>query len=449
MGLKAARKDIREHMVFKGTHVLRFLIFGGLLTFFELTNRAEIFGSFTVDAIRNFLLLATAMALITAVALQREGRVPNVWRIWPYLLFVIWAGLSALWSTELLYTLREGSKLIYPILVYLLARCFLHSNPDRQQLFKILRQMLRVFVLLSALSSAAGVVLAIGRGAWTWGGSRVHKMPLAISPEVASVYVLLEIAGFQRIPGWRFRWWLVAVTLAYVLLSLTRAYIFGLIMAIAMLFWLSWRRWRWRLAAIGLCSVLILTILVVDNPVKRRMFWKPDQITAKSLILTAATDPGRLVAPDYIHTSGRFFLWQHLLSEARSRRPALIGSGLGSSRPIMAMSRWGKVVSHGDYAKYLAELGYVGIGLFMLLQGSWFLWSLRRSHDIRLSAVSRAAAVTLCAQLVLTVVFGLVYEVLYQAYDSSTIAVLLVAIIQSEVYARRSGGVKRTLTAAG
>lgn len=427
-------------LVIKGRLLLSILSFGGLLTLYELTNRLIIFGSFTVDVIRNLVLSSVVLFAIVCLLLQRKISPGYILHIWPYNLFLFWAWVSILWTTELGYTVRDGIKLLYPFLFYLLNRNLLRTDQDRYDLLMLWRSCLTFYSVVSLISSAIGLISMLATGQWVWGDSRLYKFPLAMTEPLASMYVLFEIGGWRRL--WKPRWGLVAAMIVYVVLSLTRSYILALFVAIAMIFWLFWRRWSWRLFFVGLGFVIILSFLVVDNPIKRRMFRHPEQVTFISLFETTLTDPGKFFQDDYIQFSARFWMWENLLTEARERRPALIGAGLGSGRPIMVDARIAigmdvKMASgHGDYVTYMAELGYIGFGLFLLLLFISFLWAFRKARDRHMSSVGRVAAIILCSQIVFLAIAGLVYTSMQFTYDILAMMMALGAVLQSEKISR-------------
>ena len=183
--------------------------------------------------------------------------------------------------------------------------------------------------------------------------------------------------------------------------------------------------------------IMIFVLFTVDNPVKQRMFWNPDEVTAESLVQTMVTDPSLLLSEDFIKFSGRFAYWNYLLQTAHELRPALLGSGLGTSRVIMIESRFTATVAHSDYVRFLAELGYVGLSLFLLTYAALFWWSARAAINRRLSPLSQSAAVILLAQCVSCLVNGMAYNPFIYVYSLHTIAVILIAVIDSELREQR------------
>ncbi|MEM7125473.1 MAG: hypothetical protein AAF702_04050 [Chloroflexota bacterium] len=423
-------------MKIKGRHLLIFLLIGGQITLWEVTNRINFVGGLSADGLRNMILLFVALMGVTLFAAQRSGKVPNVWRIWPYILFVFWAELSILWTTELSYTIRDGLKLVYPILFYILVSLVLRSDGDSKAWLQVLRRILQFFVILSCASALVSIIANLG--SLEWGVDRLHKLPFYMRSPVAISVILLEFAGWRKIPDWRLNWPIIGMALMLVVMTITRSFIFSMAIGIAAIFFVSVRQLHWQIASIALCVTLCLGVLTVDNPVKRRMFWEPDEITASFLLKTMFTNPGRFlldsqyVEERVVRLAGRLRYWNILLTESRNRRPAILGSGLGSARPIMAVSYY-QTVSHGDYAKYLGELGYVGFSLFLFIYGLLLVWSWSWTYSKRLSAVGHTCAIVLFALTAVSVTVSIVYDIFFAAYDFQVIAILLIAILQTEI----------------
>jgi hypothetical protein len=434
LGKMITNDILSKRIVIRGYYLIAFLLFGGLLYFTELSGRITILGNYNVDAIRNLILLILAFFLLGVSAVQRNNHLPNIKRIWPYLIFVFWAWLSVTWSVWPEYTIRDGLKLFYPILIYSLAHAFIRTEKSSHKLLGILRKILMIFTLISVISAAATIAFQLKSGNWLWGKSRLQDAPLAIHPVVASLFVLLEISGWRKITGWRPQWLLIALAVLYVSLSLTRAYVFGLLLAVLGIIWVTSNRKTWRLMIIIFTVTAVFALLVVDTPLKRRMFWRPNEVTIQSVMTTAINDPGRFLSEDYIKFSGRLHYWDYIATRASELRPLLIGAGLGSGRPIMQNSSFSDLVTHGDYAKYLAELGFIGLVLFILLYFILFFWSLKLALKRDLAPVQQVAAATLFAQLILAMVTSLVYDVFWLAFDFQAIAAVLVAIINSGSY---------------
>jgi hypothetical protein len=406
------------------------LIAGGSLYLTELSGRITILGSYNVDALRNLALIGLASLGTLVMILQSQGRIPNFLRIWPYLLFAVWGTFSLLWSIDLEYSLRELPKLFYPILVYLITAKALHAGTSDRKLLEHVRNVMAFFAIISLMASMSTLVLLISEGRWIWGESRLLNIPLQFPSLVSASYIILEVAAWGAIPGWRPRKWLAAFLFLDVVLSLTRTHIFALLVALFAVWGALGRSWLRLFGGFIVGFTIVVTLLVVDNPVKERMFWRPQQITLSWLLDKALTDPGELLSGDHIRFSGRIGYWEHVLAESRAQRPALVGSGLGSSRPlIMNFERNPALVAHSDVVSYLAELGYIGLTMFVFMWSGALVIGLRGAFRRNISPVRRAAAIVLVGLVILNVVVSIAYNPSVQIFIFHSLAMVMLAIL--------------------
>lgn len=415
--------------VIKVKHILTLLLVGGLIGLTEVSGRQTFLESYNIDAVRNLALIVVAALTVLMSLFQRGGKLPTLLPLLPYLIFLGWALFSLLWTSEPQYSLREASKLIYPVFFFILVRLSLQNRTDAYSLYNRIRQIFVFFAIIGIIAAVLGIIIMLRNGTWQWGISRLLNIPFQMETMAACIYVLIDFVGWRTLPKWKPNKLLLVTMTIYVFLSLTRAYIFGLVLAIAMVFVVTSRsRLIWPLfVTIGSCFVILL--LVVDNPVKSRMFWNPEEVTLGSLTEIALTAPSELVSPDFIKLSGRVVYFQVTLKEAQSRRPALIGAGLGSSRPIINMYFPTAAVAHGDYLSYSAELGYIGFVLLLSLYATTFWGSLLTVIKKRRDPLKRAAATLLFSLITLVSVVSIVYNAFVHIFVLHTVAVAMLAII--------------------
>jgi hypothetical protein len=119
-----------------------------------------------------------------------------------------------------------------------------------------------------------------------------------------------------------------------------------------------------------------------------------------------------------------------VITESQAQRPALIGAGLGSSRPlIMSHARNPSGVVHSDYVGYFAELGYIGITLFIMMWAAVFIVGLRAAFKRNTLPIKRAAAVSLVGLGVLNCVISIAYNPSVQILIFYSIVMVMVAIL--------------------
>ena len=90
-----------------------------------------------------------------------------------------------------------------------------------------------------------------------------------------------------------------------------------------------------------------------------------------------------LINDNVVISSGRFRAWKYLVESAFKTNSAILGAGVGSSRPLLRqyVKYQSMQVAHGDYAKYLAEAGYAGLSLYLLFFLYYILYSFRQSYE--------------------------------------------------------------------
>ncbi len=423
--------------------VIGVLLVGGMLTFYEVSGRSQVLFGVGVDGLRNLVLVTLAVLTLFLITLQNNFRQPSIMRIMPYLIFTAWGFLSISWSIAPYFTLRDLLKLVYPIVLFMLGSLVCDTEENAMRLYHLVYRVLMWFCIFSV--AVAGLIIARGTldGSWHWGVSRVRDMPFIIRPELAIVYINWEIASRLRIDGWKLKKWLVAAMLAYVLLTLTRSVIFAAVASFSVLVWVTWQKPLLRQLAPVAGIVLVLLLIGIDNPIKSRMFMQPDEVTILSFVETAVTEPQMLISPQYIRVSGRFTYWRYLLGTAHTVRPPLMGSGLGTARKIMSegtlnISGTSSGYAHGDFAKYLAELGYIGLFAILALYTLTFIWAYRIARCRSCTQLSRASAAIITTMVTTAVIVGMVYEIFWSAFSITAIAILLVAILESDTVRRNA-----------
>ena len=349
---------------------------------------------------------------------------------------MLWLCFTIAWSEDKLFALRDGANMIYPIIVYMFARASTDSAQSSDRLLRLLKLTLTVLGAVSLFFSVVYYFVSSSRGWWQPGASRLVDVPFGIHPLVGTLFVALELAGYKRVPRWKVRWWLVLATTGTVYLTLTRAYVVGFILALAAVFFARTRQ-RWAKPVMALLGVAaIVALLSIDNPIKRRMFWQPKKITPVTLCRHLAT--GTLFNEDVIVYSGRIEYWKYLLGRARARSPAWMGAGVGAARSYMLGSPFA-AYPHGDIARVLCDSGHLGLALFIVTIVTAGLYSLAWAGNEQLSPIGRTAAIGLVAQVVMTVVSGSVYDIFHSPYQNLIIAMILMAVLRSEIGVLRRG----------
>jgi O-antigen ligase len=412
----------------KHTMLLKLLLIIGLIPFSSLmANLLPIGHGVSLDGVRNLFLFAVISLIAWAYFLLSRRPVVGLLESWPFLLFVLWAVLSSLWSLSISYTVRELVKLIYPIVLYLFARSALRNQPNTTELFQSLISILGLFCIITFGSLL--VEVALGIRSYSLGADRLLDPLFGIHPAMAALYLFGELSGKLHVPHWRLNKVAIGCALLYLVLSLTRAYLFGAVAGLGAVVLLRSRRLLWWLVAIGVTLGAAILILTVDNPIKTRMFWQPEEVTLQTIL----DSPQILFSPEYVRFSGRTTFWRFLLAELHKPHGPWLGGGLGSARYALENGQiWGEIaVAHGSYAKYLAELGYIGFALFLfclLLGATWF-----GSKALRVAwPWVKVGYSVLCGGMVFLLVADIGYEVFDNGFDYLALLAVVYAITRAQ-----------------
>lgn len=104
------------------------------------------------------------------------------------------------------------------------------------------------------------------------------------------------------------------------------------------------------------------------------------------------------VGDTQVNASGRMQMWEIIIASGRAS--PLIGQGLGSSQ--VAIFEMGETIGHphNDYLRLWHDLGFVGLGLFLLAVSGWF-FALLRSWRLAAHVCRARAAAPLAAMFAL------------------------------------------------
>lgn len=217
---------------------------------------------------------------------------------------------------------------------------------------------------------------------------------------------------------------LVASTI--VIITITRSYIIGMVMAVVALLWTRARGGLLYLIAgvLAMYTIFILAITKVEL-LSQRMFWSPETITFWGVF----SNPTILLSEEWVRTSGRNSIWTYMISELHAQGTSLLGGGIGSTKFILMGGQIfkGTTVAHGDFAKYFAELGYIGISIFaaMIIYVMYSLYRNIHRSSTREQAYINAVLFSAFSYNV-TVSYG--YEVFGNGFEYTSMLLVLFAL---------------------
>lgn len=400
-------------LLFGLRHPAATLIVGGFLTlqFFDEVPLTLPFGTFSPLAIVAFSLLAiAALALVRAPGAIRAMR-----EIWPFALLALLAVISILWANEPSFALREAIHYVYPVAFYAVMHAYIWVKGDPNSGLRVFR----VTFLLGLVVTTVGRIVGSGGSydlsaqAFRFVDPGVYGMPIGLLVlgavlnarylEKKSGLGILSKLGVAAV---------IATASALVAATLTRAYIFGLLAALATFLWFNVRGrapflGTRKLAIVGVALLTLIALLAFEGPIKRRMFWNPRSITLSDI----RANPGLLVDADVVIMSGRATIWTTTTRAIEGG--GLLGSGAGSTRAYLDGQPLGQGirVMHGEFPRIWAEFGVLGLLAYALFLIWVFVVAALGVRRNRGSRVASLYATTL-AGAAFILVAGLAYDVI-------------------------------------
>jgi O-antigen ligase len=317
-------------------------------------------GSLSPEAIY-FSVLLVITALVTLEALRRldwRARVTTYVRIYALILLVCFG--SAIWSIKPSLTLRESTGLLFPVMVYVLARNYRGPADLARALYRIIT-VLFAFSLLSLILGIAG-----GQFDRLWSsfgevGITDIQGVFVLCTVAVTTSLFFAVARLANRRGGPRDWIVLASTTAYLVMSFSKSYFLATAIGVVGLYVMRARRMKAIVIAAASAGLLVF-VLATDNMVSRSFFWHPGEVTVADF--TSATQLSDLP----VNSSGRFFMWDYAIARAReSVGGTWLGTGWGGSRAIMQASPFKETYIHGDYPRLLVEMGVVGLAAYLLL----------------------------------------------------------------------------------
>ncbi|HEY9857838.1 MAG TPA: O-antigen ligase family protein [Stenomitos sp.] len=260
----------------------------------------------------------------------------------PLVVFLVWGFLSMSWNAP---TIAGAQSLLVPAVFILLVSLAYHHTKHHagftERLLKLLAFASRLAVVLYALSVLVGGL----------------ESNILFSARSFALSSLLFLAW--HLANWRYGvrtglYWAFFTT-ATVGLSLSRT-----ALATGLLFYPLARmslKNRW-----GLLGVLLIGGLLAFGLYQAIYFFEP--LRARFLEGDTSMSIGGIA----INATGRMTIWQAILTSFLES--PLIGKGIGASEGVVAMAAPGLGLPHCDYLRLLHDLGLIGLGAWILGQGS-------------------------------------------------------------------------------
>jgi O-antigen ligase len=340
-------------------------------------------GRLDVAALRLFALLAGSAIV---VAFQLRNAAPYAARSALHVAFLVFCVVSLGYAVAPVYGLRMLAKLIAPLLFLLALLATVRSLRDVELLN---RAVLASGVLIGGLALATKI-LGINPD------SRFN-LP-GMGPSVFSAHLMvvgmLAFATFLTRRKWLPLFFslalLFSIVAAFTRITILAAFLGAAVVAV--------------LALRGPIRIVLPLAGVVGGPAlfllserfRSRMFIDSQAASVEQVL----ADPGAVAGN--VRGSGRFALWDDLMSRFFEPRPAF-GSGIGTTQGYLYESSGGIGVAHSDYVRLLCEVGLIGTGLFVAAMCVYLVRAIAANRRLRgdpLRAFPIAAAGGLVSYLV-------------------------------------------------
>lgn len=306
------------------------------------------FGRFNVSALR-LLGLWLAVALVILLRFERSSRYLVRYR-W-HLLFLGFCVMALAWAPSLVYGVRMLAKLSAPFLFLIFVMVAINTRAQ-------LKRMERLILI----AGAAMLILAVHSKLFGWEHNPVGLTIPFTGPALFSAFlVTIGMLALSRAhhADRTANLALFLLLAAGVLAAFTRITIAALFVSASVVLFLAGRGVRrFVLPMAGLIGLPALFLF--NETFKNRMFYGAGKIGAGTLL----TDPAQAVG--HLYGSGRFAAWSMILGKFFDPSP-VIGSGIGATQNFFYSQFGGGLgVIHSEYVRLLAEVGVVGLALFVI-----------------------------------------------------------------------------------
>ena len=281
-----------------------------------------------------------------------------------YIIFLMWLGITMVWSPDLLYGIRVYLKYLYPFVALLFATAFVHS---REFIFVAMRWML-ITTFIASLFLGGFMTNILGIWFFYFGGLFWPMSTLAdyLAVMSAVAFVMWWRTGEKKyllLIGW------------FMLSSVLHGTRTGLLSIGMMLMVGSYLRYKLVSLPYIIGAVFIGLAMILFVPqVKEKMFYDPERVVGIEDILSAQEE-------NNLNTSARAYMWEELLHRFHEDHEWM-GSGLGSVQHYMYENFvfGGLQVAHSDYVQMMCDSGNVGLLLYLLFPLMLYLYTIRYVH---------------------------------------------------------------------
>lgn len=370
----------------------------------------------------SFLTLTLSAMFLLNPSKHVSGNFPI--NILVFFLFVIYAIISISWAASFSYALRDSFKMIFLLVFILVAREVLIDVDKSIKLIDKIFSIIRILIVIHFISILLLYSRDIVSSLNFLKGYEISNVKgyFALNTAFISVYIYYVLLIKRKSAKFVFP---AVLGLIIILLTGSRTYILAFLAGLITTFFRFEKGYVFKTVILLLLTyVLFVFCLSVYKPLKESMFWNPDQVTFVSVL----AHPTMLVDENIVNTSGRFNVWRYLYKSLHSYNNSIIGGGIGGAKFVLkdgAISESTRF-AHGEYAKYFAELGWIGLSFIILFYLSSFFVIVQKLKEAK-DELSIKLYKLILSFLILLIVSGIGYEVLYQLYLVSLFFLLFFA----------------------
>ncbi len=310
-----------------------------------------------IGGIRNISALWLLWLIICGLAALVFGRGHRVIR-WSrfeksYGLFLFWCAVMSLVADDYAFSLRMYLKLLYPLVIFLLAKRYIITEADRKLVLHWILGVTALAVLLGGGLTNYLLPPAARFGRMVF----VGWAPFADFAALMSVLSLIGWTLFRQYRYWILYGLLAVSPVFYVIRTGILATIVGTI-----LFFLFRERIYKSIPVILAIYVIGAASLFVIPSIREHMFFQPNKVDANEMMF----NPGR-VDINQINTHGRLDMWERALEVLFEPSP-LTGSGLGACQALFYSGFYGEMkVVHNEFVRLLCDVGLIGLCLYGIM----------------------------------------------------------------------------------
>lgn len=299
-------------------------------------------------------------ALIFVLMFSSSILIQEMLRFNIYLVFIVYAAFSILWSDDFIYGLRLFMKLLSPFLLYLATVSFIKDSDDLKNVENALFFCVLVVLLLIAINYLTGGAIGGDKVKYKWIPLGVLTAPY-MSPANFSFFIssiaLYSVARFLFAKEKKYLVIFLVLSIV-VFAAFTRIAMAGLVVGTGICFFMLIRN---RMIKIMFPLVIIIGFVVMLFTVDKfrdRMFYNADEFT-----LSEAIESPENFEKNF-DTSGRLFLWRNVL-EHYEASSVIFGGGIGSLDLLMD-KEFKSLELHSEYLRLFLDLGLAGLMLYLL-----------------------------------------------------------------------------------